>query len=149
MKVLVLGLGNRLFGDDGIGPRVIQALQDISLPAGVKVVEAWGSFYHYWDILLESRRVIVVDSMFGGGPPGTIYRVGLDSFEWQKSEGIPHEIPFPSVLKMASFYGAAPEVTIIGVEPKQLNCSLELSPEVAAKLPVLTSMVRECFLLKR
>jgi len=139
--IIILGLGNPLLKDDGIGPRVIRELQKNYLPSGVKAIEAGGSFYNYWDLLMEPRHVIVVDSMLGGGPPGTIYLLDPEQIGEKAEWGLRHEVHFLDVLKMAAFYGAKPKVTIIGVEPKEITYSLELSPEISAKLPEIIKVI--------
>jgi len=141
MKVLIIGLGNPLLGDDGIGPRVVRELKKYPMPPAVQAIEAGGSFFNYWGFLLQSHHIIAVDSMLGGGPAGTVYRVGPNSIDENKKCGIPHEIHFLDVLKMASFYGSVPRLTILGVEPKNLNYSLALSPEIEAKVPELVKII--------
>ncbi|MBO8128524.1 MAG: hydrogenase maturation protease [Peptococcaceae bacterium] len=143
-KIAVIGLGNPLLKDDGIGPRVIRELQKSDLPPWVKAVEAGGSFYYYWDLLLNCRYVIAVDSMLGGGLPGSVYLVTPEQIAGSEPvPGLRHEVHFLDVLKMVSFYGARPQVTIIGVEPKEITYSTELSMEIAEKIPAITGIVRQ------
>ncbi|MTI82969.1 MAG: hydrogenase maturation protease [Firmicutes bacterium] len=141
MKVLIIGLGNPLFCDDGIGPRVVQELKKRPVPSAVQPVEAGGSFFNYWSFLLQSHHVIAVDSMLGGGPAGTVYRVGPGCIGEDEKYGIRHEVHFRDVLKMAAFHGARPGVIILGVEPKNLDYSLQLSPEIEEKVPELVKII--------
>ena len=147
--VAVIGLGNPLLKDDGIGPRVIQELNKCVLPPRVKAVEAKGSFFSYWDLLVECHYVIAVDSMQGDGPPGSVYLLTPEHLNISNPvPGIRHEVHFLEVIKTASFFGAKPDVTIVGIEPKEISFSTELSPEVAAKLPGVVKVVWEkCLLL--
>ncbi|SFR00269.1 hydrogenase maturation protease [Desulfoscipio geothermicus] len=151
-EIAVIGLGNPLLKDDGFGPRVIRALRSSGLPAGVQAVEAGGSFYSYWDLLLSCQHVIAVDSMLGDGPPGTVYMLSPEQLAGarQLERGLWHEIHFLDVLKMAAFFGARPEVTIVGVQPGEINFCLDLSPQLQARLPQVTKLVREmcCRLLR-
>lgn len=143
-KLAVIGLGNLLLKDDGIGPRVVRELNKCVLPPGVNAVEAGGSFFRYWDLLLECRYVIAVDSMLGNGPAGSIYLLTPEQLTVSSPvPGIRHEVHFLEVLKTASFLGAKPEVTIIGIEPKEISFSTDLSPEIAAKLPGVVRVVWE------
>lgn len=143
-EIVIIGLGNPLFKDDGIGPRVVQELQKEELWSGVEVVEAGGSFYNYWDLLRECRFVIAVDSIRGGGPPGAIYLVAPEQLTGTEPVlGLRHEVHFLDALRMASFYEAEPEVLIIGVEPKEITLSLDLSPEVSAKIHDVVNIIRD------
>lgn len=142
----MIGLGNLLLKDDGIGPRVIQELHKEKLPTGIKAVEAGGSFYNYWDLFRESRYIIAVDSMQGGGQPGTVYMLDANQINYPvQALGAVHEVHFLDVLKLARHYSANPDVTIIGMEPKEIDFSLELSPEISARLPALVKLVKETY----
>jgi len=142
-EVLILGLGNPLLKDDGIGPRVIKEVKKEKLPAGVCAVEAGGSFFVYWDLLLKCRQVIVIDSLQGGGPPGSVYILTPEHLQSQNENQMRHELHFLDVLRMAAFYGACPKTTIIGVEPEEITFSLELSEVVERKIPGILSCIRE------
>lgn len=147
--ITILGLGNPLLKDDGIGPRVVQELQKEGLPHGVDAVTAGGSFNQYWDILACSKYVIVVDSLLGGGPPGTVYLLSPGEIDRGKEEGMfRHEDDFLSVLDFMAHFGIRPEVVIVGVEPKEITYSLDLSPEISEKIPDIIGVIREkCTLL--
>ncbi|WP_027365810.1 hydrogenase maturation protease [Desulfotruncus alcoholivorax] len=143
LKVLILGLGNPLLKDDGIGPRVIRAIKSGELPPDVCAVEAGGSCFAYWDLLLQCRHVIVIDSLLGGGPPGSVYILKPENLQIIKHSQMLHELHFLDVLKMAYFYGAKPEVTIIGVEPEDITFSLHLSRVVESKVSYILSVIKE------
>lgn len=144
VSVAVIGLGNPLLKDDGIGPRVIQELKKHRLPPRVVAVEAGGSFFCYWDLLVQCRYIIAVDSMQGNGPPGTVYMLSPGQLNISDPPpGVRHEVHFLEVLKTASFFGAKPEVTLIGIEPQEIGFCMGLSPQVGAKLPGIVKVVRE------
>ncbi|MBF7082422.1 hydrogenase maturation protease [Desulfallas sp. Bu1-1] len=96
--------------------------------------------------MLKCRYVIAVDSMLGGGSPGTIYMVKPEEINRAGAAvpGLRYEIHFLDVLEMAAVHSARSGVTIIGVEPGEISFSLELSPAIEAKLPEITGVVREC-----
>ena len=143
-QILILGLGNLLLKDDGIGPRVIKAITaEKKLPQGVCAVEAGGSCFVYWDLLLHCQQVIVIDSLLGGGPPGSVYLVKPEHLPIKKHHQMRHEEHFLDVLKLASLYGARPETTIIGVEPEEITFSFELSAVVESKIPYILSVIKE------
>lgn len=143
-QITILGLGNPLLKDDGIGPRVVEELQNSSLPDGVQAVTAGGQFYQYWDILKESKRIIVVDSLKGGGCPGTVYLLRPNEFERENESVIfQHEDNFLSVLDFITRFGIRPEVMIVGIEPKEITYSLDLSSEIKERIPAIIRIVRK------
>lgn len=149
--ITVLGLGNPLLKDDGIGPRVVHELQKAVLPHGVDAVAAGGSFYQYWDILAGSKHIIAVDCLLGGGPPGTVYLLSPGEIVRENESGIfRHEDDFLIVLDFMARLGVRPEVLIVGVEPKEITYSLDLSPEISKKIPAIVNIIKEqCTLLIR
>lgn len=146
-QITILGLGNLLLKDDGIGPRVVRELQKGGLPPGVDAVEAGGSFDHYWDVFAQSKTIIVVDALLGGGPPGTVYLLKPGEITREKEAGLfRHEDDFLSALDMMAHFGIKPEVRIVGVEPKEITYSLELSSEISEKMPAIVKIVREQYM---
>lgn len=149
--ITVLGLGNPILKDDGIGPRVVQELQKSGLPRGVCAVAAGATFTQCWDVLSGSKYVIAVDSLLGGGPPGTVYLLRPGEMERGKEDGLlRHEDDFLGVLDLMALCGISPEVTIVGVEPKEITYSLDLSPEISEKIPEIAGIVRkQCAILMK
>lgn len=146
-NLTILGLGNELLKDDGIGPRIIDELQKAGLPDGVEAIKVGGSFYAYWEVLERSKNVLVVDSLQGGRPPGSIYLLrASDIVQDNEPELFRHEDDFLGMLNYLKRYGVNPEVIILGVEPKEITYSLELSLEVKTKIPKVIKIIRRlCF----
>lgn len=145
-QVIIIGLGNLLLKDDGIGPRLVQELQKNGLPTGVHAVEWDGSFFKCWDLLACSKYVIAVDALQAGEAPGTVYLLTPGDIARQ-SEGGPfrHEDDFLGELDLMACFGVRPKVFILGVEPKEIAYSLELSPEISDRMPYIVSAVRDLY----
>lgn len=140
--ITILGAGNLLLGDDGAGPRVIAELSKYRLPGNVTAAEAGRSFIHHWDILQRSKHVIIIDALQGGGPPGTIYLLSPQEITRPAGASIfGHEDDLLGTIDLLAGLNIKPEVTIIGIEPKEIKFSLELSPEISARIPHLTKTV--------
>jgi hydrogenase maturation protease len=151
-KVLILGLGNMLLKDEGIGVHVAQRLQEQSLPSSIEVIDGGTASL---DVLLPARnaeKLVVIDAMRAGGKPGTIYKIqlkaeGIDKlpeiFSWQESSKISlHQIGLVDALAAADRMNCAPkQIIIIGVEPAELDYGLELTNEVSRKVPEIIEMV--------
>jgi hydrogenase maturation protease len=144
-RIVVLGVGNLLLSDEGVGVHVANKLMGMDLPAGVQVVEGGTDGFRLMNVVTGASRLIVVDAVKGGGPPGSIYR-----FDIQDAPTYPdvyktsvHQIGILEVIHLSELIGEAPGTTIIGVEPKSIGMGMELSPEVQAKFPRIIEVVME------
>ncbi|MEW6697095.1 MAG: hydrogenase maturation protease [Bacillota bacterium] len=142
-EITVLGLGNPLLRDDGVGPKVIEELNQRCLPEGVTATTAGGPFYLYQDIFARSNHIIVVDAMQGGGPTGSLYLMKPGDIKGEtESITAKHEDDFLTVVEIMKYFGFAPEVTIIGIEPGDISPGLGLTPELARRLPDINKKIR-------
>jgi hydrogenase maturation protease len=144
--ILVLGVGNLLLKDEGVGVHVARKLMDMDPPAHVEVVYGGTAGFDLLDEIEGRKKVVVVDTVKGGGPPGTIYRMTTEDIEEApKSRLSLHDIDMTDLLKLADLFEIEkPEIVIIGIEPKDMeSASLELSPEIEAKVPRLIELVME------
>jgi hydrogenase maturation protease len=142
-KIVVLGVGNLLLADEGVGIHAIQALSERALPKDVELVDAGTTTLNLLPYLQEARRVIVIDSIKAGGSPGDIYRCQPEDLVANRDQPMSlHQVDFVQLLQMADRlgYGVGPAV-IYGVEPGEISWSMELSPSVAAKMPRLLELV--------
>ncbi|MGA2367189.1 MAG: hydrogenase maturation protease [Dehalococcoidia bacterium] len=145
-KIAVLGIGNPLCRDDGLGIRVITEMRDNNKYGGLEIIDG-GTAPDLLSLLDENiKKLIIVDALVGGGKPGTLYRLEID--ESNIAEDTPpslHGLGVLDSLKMMQKLGMqAPEVVIIGVEPADTSHGLYLTPEIEALLPqVLSAIDRE------
>lgn len=142
--ILVLGVGNLLLKDEGVGVHVARKLMDMDLPSHVEVVDGGTSGFDLLDDIEGRKKVVVVDTVRGGGPPGTIYRMTTEDIEeMPKSRLSLHDIDMTDLLKLADLFKIEkPEIVVIGIEPKDIeSASLELSPGIEAKVPRLIELV--------
>jgi len=153
-RVLVLGIGNILLRDEGVGVHVVREMQRRNMPDFVRLVDAGTAGL---DILLsaeKARKLIVIDALKAGGEPGTVYRLRLKSE--QKDELIRifggkeasimslHQVGLVEALRIADRMQCAPkEIVIIGVEPKEVDYGLELTNSVRRKILKIINTVLE------
>ncbi len=142
--ILVLGIGNILLRDEGVGVRVIEALADASLPAGVETLDGGTSGADLLDAIADRRRLIVVDAVDAKAAPGSVLRFTPDELAADDTRTVSlHEFGLLETLAAARRLGCAPaEVVILGVQPKVVAAGLELSAEVAAAVPGVIERVR-------
>lgn len=143
MAVVVLGIGNILLTDEGVGVRAIEALeQDYVLPAGVNVIDGGTCAMEMLEQLENLDALIVVDCVRHGQPQGTpVLLKGEDVPVFFKTKLSPHQVGLCDVLASLRFTERAPKHTaIIGIQPESLALGMDLTPTVAARLPELLAM---------
>jgi hydrogenase maturation protease len=139
-KTLILGVGNLLMSDDGVGVRVIERIEAArTVPADVQTVDGGTCGLDLLHFLEGVEHLIVVDAANFDAPPGTIRRLvgeAVPAFLAQKIS--PHEINLPELLFSAKLTGIYPNrVVVLGIQPQTLEVGLELSPAVAARVDEL------------
>jgi hydrogenase maturation protease len=140
MSILVLGLGNVLMGDDGLGPSVVRRF-DAEYACddwGVEVVDLGTPGLDLLPWLIDAGRVVLVDTVKSGLAPGSvIVYEKADIMRHAPMQRIgPHDPGVKDALFALDFAGRAPrEVTLIGVVPATTEVGLELLPAVAAAVP--------------
>lgn len=137
-SAIVLGIGNILLSDEGVGVRAIEALQaTYEVPPEVEVIDGGTSAMELLEDLSRARLLIVVDAVKGGLPPAGIVHLSGDEVPvFFRSKLSPHQIGLSDVLASLELLGEAPQETIIiGVQPLSMALGMTLSEEVAAILP--------------
>jgi hydrogenase maturation protease len=145
--VLVLGLGNILLGDDGLGAAALARIESgYCIPAGMRLEDGGTLGLGLLGLLAEAERVILVDAVRTDSPPGTLVRLDGDQVMPAVRDRLsPHQVGVAELLDTARLIGCYPAtVTLIGLVPESLDLGLERSPAVAASLDELVeAIVRE------
>jgi len=149
--VLVLGVGNVLLGDDGVGPRLVRELQ--ALYSGVPAVECLDggtqglALLAYFD---RRQSLIIVDAVSGGGCPGEVSvfdRAALLASNGTRATTA-HEGNASELLACAHLLDELPErVFLVGVQPERIQTELALSESVAKALP--EAFTRACQVIEQ
>ncbi len=138
----MIGVGNLLLKDEGVGIHVANALQRANIAHDVEIIDGGTSP----DLIAYTEagdKLIIIDAAEAGGEPGTVYRfhpadltradVGLFSA---------HDLGVEPSLKLMALIGNEPkEIVIIGIEPKEIDWGTELSDELQQKLPEIIRVV--------
>ncbi|MDO8568906.1 MAG: hydrogenase maturation protease [Dehalococcoidales bacterium] len=144
MKTLVLGLGNSILGDDGVGLHVACALEKMKLPS-VTVAEGGVTGLDFLEVLAGYDRAIIIDSIqTRGGTPGQIYRLKPEVFTATRHAGSPHDVNFATALELGKQLGLPlpRQIIIFGIEAENVTTfSEECTPEVVAAIPRCVDMV--------
>lgn len=144
-KVLILGVGNLILKDEGVGVHVVKKMENRKLPPGVEVIDGGTATMDLLSIIYESEQIIVIDALSSGGEPGTIYRcLPEDLIKADERPLSLHQVELLDVLLMARQLGGHASVVIIGVEPKEISCGMELTSKVKAAVPkVIQAVLKE------
>jgi hydrogenase maturation protease len=145
-KTLVLGVGNPLMRDDGIGPRVIEMLRaGYTFPENVEVVDAGTMSFMILDLLRGVDRLIVIDAVRDTGkPPGTVFRMTPEEIAPNQVAHSLHDMRLIDVLQAADLVGSMPQTIAFGVQIEAIEqWVLELSDPVEAAIPIAAGAVLE------
>lgn len=141
--VLILGVGNILFTDEGIGVRAVNHLRDhAALPAGVELLDGGTLGGRLMDAIMACRRLIVLDAVLGDGKPGDIYRLeGEDLRKSLSFRDSMHQTDLVDTLIYCELLGNRPKTVVLGMEPADYrSMGTELSPCCAARIPDLAEL---------
>jgi len=144
LSVLVLGIGNLIMSDDGIGVRVVQLLAErYRYPAGVTVLDGGTLGLDLLPRLEGVERLLVVDAVETGQPAGTLVRMaGEEVPVVLETKVSPHQMGLKDLLAVAMLQGFAPrEMVLWGVQPALIELGTELSEAVASRLEPLVGKV--------
>lgn len=141
-QITIIGIGNLLLQDDGVGVHVARRLQEMDLPDGVDVIDG-GTSPELFTYIESTDKLIVIDAMDTGDVPGSVYRMPIEDFTaGAKGLASLHEVNLVSILKMMSMLDKSPrETVIIGIQPKDMNLGTELSPELQRSIPQIVRVV--------
>jgi hydrogenase maturation protease len=146
-STIVLGLGNALRGDDGVGPAVTEWLDRQTLPPGVETIDGGTSGLDIVSILMGRERAIIVDAANVGQPPGRWVRFTPDVAQLKDNATTLslHSAGLAEALALGAALNVLPPAIIIyGVQPQSLDWSPQLSTEVrAAVIEVGQAILRE------
>ena len=142
MHTLVLGLGNLVHSDDGIGCHAIHALQkDPRVPPGAVLLDGGTQGLALLAHVSCAQRLLAIDAIDVGEPPGTLLR-----FEGAALRGLPgkasvHQLGFADMMVALELLGESPgEVVLLGVQPESTAWGAELTPAVERGLPALVDL---------
>ncbi len=141
-RIVIIGVGNLLQSDEGVGIHAIRSLQEKNLSPDIKLVDGGTSP----DLIAYTRaedKMIIIDCARAGGKPGTIYRFRPEDLAAGKGTlTSAHEMGVVENLKLMEMTGNKPkETVIIGIEPAEIDWGMELSGTLKKKLPELVKVV--------
>ncbi|MFH2092172.1 MAG: HyaD/HybD family hydrogenase maturation endopeptidase [Pseudomonadota bacterium] len=143
-NITILGVGNTLYRDDGIGIRVVEKLEkEYDFPEDVLVVDGGVLGINLLGIISNAGRLIVVDTVLNHGQPGDLHRLEHEQIPHRiLAKNSLHQVDLIEALTLCSALDHVPQTTVIGIEPKDLNTlSEDMSPEIEGRIDDLTQAV--------
>ncbi len=143
-NITILGVGNILYSDDGVGVRVVEKLEaEYNFSDEVTIVDGGVLGINLLGVISSAGRLIVVDTVLNNGAPGDIHRLNNDEIPNRiLAKNSLHQVDLIEALTLCSTLDHVPETTIIGVEPEDLETlSEKLTPAVESRIPDLISGV--------
>ncbi len=140
MKIAVVGVGNVLMGDEGVGIVVVEELKRRNVDVDLHDCGTMG--LDILNTISEYDKVIIVDAVKGFGMPGDVVRVSLENIECGRILCL-HDINIPFILKLAESIVKIPEIVIIGIEVERIGEGLGLSESVKNAVEKAVELVLE------
>lgn len=147
-KMKIIAVGNSLYGDDGVGEAVLKALTDIPELENVDLIDGATDALGLIDYFTDTDHVIIIDAARMDKEPGTVQVFNSDRVDLMiKTDHLSlHGISLAETFEIAKLAEAHPKkITIVGIEPEQLQVAAGLSKPVAKAVPVVVSKILELY----
>ncbi|MDI3317806.1 MAG: hydrogenase maturation protease [Bacillota bacterium] len=144
-EVLVLGLGNVLLGDEGLGVYLVDHMRRAyDFPEGLQLVDGGTLGWDLLDLVARHRAVVIADAIEADARPGTLYRFAPQDLHQVARRAISsaHDVQILDVLAGLVLLGELPETVVIAMQPGEIReMKLGLSPAVESRLPAMEQAV--------
>ena len=143
-RITILGVGNILLSDEGVGVRVVEYLdRNYDFADNVQLVDGGVLGVRLMGVVSDCDVLIVVDAVQNQGAPGTLYRLEGDQIPRRVlAKQSMHQLDLPEVLALCEAIDVFPEVIVLGIEPRDIaTMDVALTPDIEARLDQLADMV--------
>jgi len=143
-STVILGIGNLLMGDEGIGIHVVRYLQEQNLMPDIDIVDGGTGGFHLLEYFQKYDRVILVDATIDGQPPGTVTLLKPRYSSDYPPTLTAHDIGLKDLLDALYLMEKQPEIVLFTISIPQLDkVTLELTPEIQACIPVAAQSIAD------
>ena len=137
-KVLILGIGNILQSDDGLGVHVVNHISqsEINLPQNVEVIDGGTAGFDLIPIMQGYEKIVIVDALKYNDKPGSIYRFKPEHANESRSNMSLHEMGIMEVINLMKIMGMEPDIEFVGIIPEDINTfNISISQAVKNSIP--------------
>jgi len=145
-KVLVLGIGNILHKDDGVGVHVVNEISETvsDLPENVEVFDGGTFGYDLLPVMSGRKKIVIVDALKVDDEPGSIYRFPAGHLADCNNKFSLHDVGVKKIIDMLMLMGEYPEIEIIGIVPEDINSlDIGISDSVKKSIPKAVEYILE------
>lgn len=144
IKTLIIGIGNYLMGDEGIGVHVIKSLDAISFPENVTILDGGTGGFHLLSYFQEYPKIIMIDATMDGSPAGTI-KIITPKFASDFPTALSaHDIGLKDMIESMQLLGNKPKIYLITVSISEIKSMvMELSEEVKNSIPIVIEKIMD------
>jgi hydrogenase maturation protease len=137
-KVLILGIGNILHKDDGLGVFIVNEIEESNndLPEYVEVADGGVLGYDLLPLMSGREKIVIVDALQTDDVPGSIYRFPAKHLKDSNNKFSLHEMGVKKIIDMLTLTGEYPEIEIIGIVPEDIySLEIGISDSVKKSIP--------------
>ena len=134
-RIVIIGVGNILLRDEGVGVHVAQELQKRAWPSDIQVLDGGLAGIGLLDFFAEASKVLLIDAADMNRSPGTLVRFTPEEVRSRAGDlrFSSHDVGLMEVLDLAKALGHGPaDIVILGIQPKEISWGMDLTPEVQA-----------------
>jgi hydrogenase maturation protease len=141
----VLGIGNPIMGDDGIGIALLSMLMAAGVERPVEFVDGGTIGMSLLPLVEDAGSLLILDAVAGDGPPGSVVRLTGDQLpRLMRAKLSPHQVGLLDVLAGARLRGTEPDrIAVVGLIPADVNLRVGLTPVVAASIRQAGAVARQ------
>ena len=142
-KIVVIGIGNLLLMDEGIGVHTINELEKHDLPESIEIYDGGTGGFKLIDLMHGAARVIFIDAVETGKVPGTVTIFSAEEVRsiYNKKKYSLHDTDLMEIIKMTEMLGNPPMIEIVGIQPKTISYGTTLSKELADSMSNIINTV--------
>lgn len=142
-KIMVMGVGNLLLGDEGFGIHIIRELEKLKLPKNVELLDGGVLGPNLLGYIDNLDKLIIIDVVNAGAKPGTIFKIKPEQIKEASQKYISsfHQIGILEAIDMAKILGKEFETIIFAIKPKSIEIGMQLSRELKEKIPEMIKLV--------
>ena len=142
-KIVIIGIGNLLLMDEGIGIHTINELEKYDLPGKTEIYDGGTGGFKLIDLMHGAARVIFIDAVETGKAPGVVTTFSPEEVHsiYQKKKYSLHDTDLMEVIKMAELIDNSTKIEVVGIQPKTIDYGTTLSKELTDSMPNIINTV--------
>ncbi len=147
-RISIIGIGNKLMHDEGVGIHAIEHLRELKWPENISILDGGTGGITLLHLLEDCDHAIIIDAAGFGGAPGDVKAFNLEDVNLgtDSAQVSLHGTSFAGIIALANSLGQKlPKITIVAIQPKEIKPSMELSSECQNALPKCIALIRSIF----